>query len=193
MRRGIYAIRNTVNGKSYVGFATDIDRRWSKHKWGLKRNTHDNPKLQAAWNKYGKDAFTFEILEICSADKLLLREHFYALQLKVHTEGYNIHPTGEEGQTFRAIETKNKISQRLSGRTLSDEHKKNIAKSLTGKKLSEQTKQKIGAKTKGKTSSRKGVVLSQETKDKIGRPHSEQEKQKMKDAWKRRKEKQNSL
>lgn len=29
---GIYKITNNLNGKSYIGYSIDIQRRWSQHK-----------------------------------------------------------------------------------------------------------------------------------------------------------------
>lgn len=60
---GIYSITNSVNGKIYIGYASNIRSRWSYHKNRLDRNTHDNAYLQNAWDKYGKDAFSFSVIE----------------------------------------------------------------------------------------------------------------------------------
>jgi group I intron endonuclease len=145
MKTGIYSITNLIDNKVYVGFATDIERRWSKHKWGLKRNTHDNSHLQAAWNKYGSNNLKFEIIELCNVENLLDREHYYAILMKVHDRklGYNIHPTGREGQILRSEETKQKLSKAHTGRKRSAEHIANMSKAKLGKKLSEETLRKI--------------------------------------------------
>lgn len=59
---GIYQIKNTVNGKSYIGSSVDIKRRKKEHKGRLRNNSHENQHLQGAWNKYGEDAFEFSIV-----------------------------------------------------------------------------------------------------------------------------------
>lgn len=91
---GIYAIRNSVNGKSYVGSVTSFSRfrdRWSEHRRTLLKNCHANGHLQNAWNKYGADKFTFNILEQClSNDILLSREQFYID--RCGDEKYNLCP-----------------------------------------------------------------------------------------------------
>lgn len=53
---------------------------------------HGNEYLQAAYNKYGKDNFVFEILEECSEDQLLVREQFWMTELKSCDPkvGYNL-------------------------------------------------------------------------------------------------------
>ena len=72
---GIYRIRNTKNGKFYLGSSDDIVRRWKEgHKAKLVRGVHDNPHLQNAWNKYGKDSFLVEVLRECSKEDLLVEE-----------------------------------------------------------------------------------------------------------------------
>jgi group I intron endonuclease len=73
----IYCIENTINGKSYIGGTDSIKRRFASHKRDLKRGNHRNAHLQNAWNKYGKDAFRFEILEEVPKEKLIEVEQQY--------------------------------------------------------------------------------------------------------------------
>lgn len=60
---GIYQIRNLVNDKVYIGSAVDFGKRWNSHICSLNDQHHHSQKLQRAWDKYGIDAFKFEILE----------------------------------------------------------------------------------------------------------------------------------
>jgi len=55
MASGIYQIKNTLNGKFYVGSAVNIKQRWSTHISSLNKNNHHSGHLQNAWNKYGVD------------------------------------------------------------------------------------------------------------------------------------------
>lgn len=88
---GIYAIRNTINGKVYVGSALDIRTRWYSHRCCLNKGTHGNQHLQWAWKKYGAEAFCFDVLEEESdPDQLLLREAHWIDELDALTDGYNI-------------------------------------------------------------------------------------------------------
>ena len=89
MSSGIYKIKNIYNGKFYVGSSYDINKRWNCHKSFLSKNKHPNPKLQASYNKHGKDLFEYNILELCDVDKLLKREQHYIDTLKPF---YNILP-----------------------------------------------------------------------------------------------------
>lgn len=81
---GIYQIRNLINGKIYVGSTVNkFYRRWCAHKGLLNKNKHDSIKLQRGWNKYGKENFVFEILEVVEdKNKVIEREQFYIDTLK---------------------------------------------------------------------------------------------------------------
>src|ERR1035437_5329418 len=97
MNSGIYTITNLVNGKMYVGYATDFKERKGKHFTTLKGNYHSNPHLQSAYNEYGKENLVFEILEEYPNNLKILAsmEHYWCNLLNVHNReiGYNIRPT----------------------------------------------------------------------------------------------------
>lgn len=59
----IYKIRNIVNGKFYVGGTVDARVRFQSHRRLLRRGAHHCQPLQYAWNKYGEEAFKFEVVE----------------------------------------------------------------------------------------------------------------------------------
>lgn len=60
----VYIIKNLVNGKVYIGQTRNlVEDRWQLHISQLRRNKHYNHDLQKDWNKYGKDAFSFSLLE----------------------------------------------------------------------------------------------------------------------------------
>jgi GIY-YIG catalytic domain/NUMOD1 domain len=113
MISGIYTISNVNNNKIYVGYANDLMRRKHRHFHRLRKKVHENTHLQKAYNKYGKDALVFEILEECPVELLPSQEHYWATLLNVHdpTYGYNIKPTHPEGKTFITDSTRRKISQ----------------------------------------------------------------------------------
>lgn len=78
MEFGIYTIKNIVNNKIYIGSSVNIKRRWDAHKTALKHNKHKAVYLQRSYNKYGKDNFLFEILEVVKDKNLILtREQYY--------------------------------------------------------------------------------------------------------------------
>jgi len=60
---GIYAVRCAASGQVWAGSAPDVstirNRLWFTLQWG--NNGHAT--LQAAWNRHGEAAFSFEIVE----------------------------------------------------------------------------------------------------------------------------------
>ena len=77
MNSGIYSIENIITKKPYIGSTQDFDERKYSHFWHLERNVHSNKHLQAAYNKYGKDAFEFNILDTTPIENLLIKEQEY--------------------------------------------------------------------------------------------------------------------
>ena len=59
----IYMILNKENGKIYVGRTANPANRKRGHFSELRRGVHGNPKLQFAYNKYGKNAFVFDVID----------------------------------------------------------------------------------------------------------------------------------
>lgn len=117
---GIYAIRNTLDGKVYIGSAVNIPRRWDDHRRLLERGEHPNRHLRRAWNKHGADAFVFEVLQVVEDKANLIRgeqEYMDRLESWRQTKGYNISPTA--GSTL--------------GRRLSAEHRAKISAGNKGK------------------------------------------------------------
>ena len=65
MLGGIYIIRNTINGKSYIGQTNNLERREMEHFSKLKNGSHKNPHLQNAVAKDGIDNFEFKWILSC--------------------------------------------------------------------------------------------------------------------------------
>jgi group I intron endonuclease len=87
----IYRITNMVNGNYYIGSAESFERRKWQHLYDLKRGVHKNPRLQAAWNKYGGDMFVFEILEEIPADRQTFDvENTYLMKCVGQPDCYNV-------------------------------------------------------------------------------------------------------
>jgi group I intron endonuclease len=99
-KSGIYCIWNNVNNKVYIGKAKCIYTRMNDHITRLNtRNKDENPHLVNAWHKYGKDQFTYSVVEYCSIDKCSERELFW---MKVYealdkNKGYNIREDSSTG------------------------------------------------------------------------------------------------
>ena len=92
---GIYMIKNSINGKVYIGQSADIKKRWIKHKTALNSNKHVNRHLQGAWNKYGANAFDFYIVEECLESELNSKEKYYIKFYDSYKTGYNLNLGGD--------------------------------------------------------------------------------------------------
>ena len=147
VKSGIYKITNTVNGKFYIGSSADIAQRFCAHKSDLRRNAHNNPILQRAWNKHGPDKFTFEIIEECSSDQKLLfeREQHYLDLLKPYLEvGYNIETKASGGDTFTLNPNKEAIREKIRILNLGDKN------GMFGREHGRETKAAMKQKAKGR-------------------------------------------
>ena len=94
-KTGVYQIRNIINEMVYIGSSIDIATRWREHEYDLRTNQHRNKHLQNAYNKYGKDAFVYEVLEILKEnqkDEQFEREQYWINRKEAcnKSKGYNI-------------------------------------------------------------------------------------------------------
>ena len=71
---GIYKITNLINKKCYIGQSVHIERRFREH-----CNSNTNSYIHRAIQKYGKENFTFEVIEECSLNQLDEREKYWIL------------------------------------------------------------------------------------------------------------------
>lgn len=85
---GIYKITNKLDGKIYIGQATNLERRINEHKQ-QRTQTIDN-----YINVLGVDNFDFEILEECSKEELDAKERDYIKKYNSQDNGYNIQHGG---------------------------------------------------------------------------------------------------
>lgn len=58
----VYKITNNVNNKIYIGQTNDYNRRFREHKNQMSGN-NPNKYLYNAFNKYGIENFSFEVIE----------------------------------------------------------------------------------------------------------------------------------
>jgi group I intron endonuclease len=196
--QGVYAIKNIINNKMYIGSAFNIDTRWKTHKLNLKRNTHINIKLQRAWIKYQESNFNFIILELVE-DKKKLREREKYLIDKFDTinNGYNISKETTHPCVEYTMERRQKLSKAALGKKHSKETRQKISDSLKGKNKSIETIEKWKEKMCGRTLSNehkqklsqslKGREITAEAREKLskintGKKLSDEHKQKISDS-----------
>lgn len=95
---GIYKITNLINKKVYIGQSIHIERRWQEHCQPSSRSL-----IGKAIQKYGKEHFTFQILEECTEEQLDdLEEKYISKCNSVVPNGYNIE-TASKGKTSFAF------------------------------------------------------------------------------------------
>jgi group I intron endonuclease len=116
----IYRIVCFQTGKVYIGQSKQVKRRQADHFWSLRRKQHHNQKLQAAYNKYGRNSFYSEIIETnISADKIDEREIHWIAFYDSFQNGYNMTSGGQiSGGNFKTIELNG--SQYVSKQAASD-------------------------------------------------------------------------
>jgi group I intron endonuclease len=78
---------NSGINKRYVGSSINLHMRLQQHRSKLRKNYHQNRKLQNSWNKHSEEKFDCYILEYCPQELLEIREQFYIDNLKPE---YNI-------------------------------------------------------------------------------------------------------
>lgn len=175
---GIYRILNKINGGFYIGSAICFVDRKRDHFRDLEKNKHYNLHLQRAYNKYGADAFVFEILESYESpttQELHDWEQWY-LDNVLHT--YNIlkKAKGIHKGHKASEETKRRMSEWWN-KPENKEQVENIRKSRLGK-----LNNFFGKHHSNDTRKKLSIISSRQIGDKnpfFGKKHSEEYKEKM--------------
>ena len=175
MACGIYQWVNKVNRKRYIGSGVDIERRRNQHVNALRRNAHRNDHFQAAFNQYGEDQFSFEVLRECEPDDLLMWEQVY-VDCYDPADLYNINLEVDRPPLCTG-ETRRKLSEARRGRVVTDETRRRMSEAHKGKAKTDETRRKLSEARKGKTrtsetlrkmsEANKGKVLTDETRRKM--------------------------
>lgn len=146
MVAGIYKIVNKVDGKFYIGSSVDLNKRKSTHKYELRSRRHHNEYLQNAFNKYGEENFSFEIVEVVEDKGMLIeREQHYIDTLRACDRGvgYNLNTyarggggaKGERNGWYGKGYLMSGLLNPFSGRTHTEENRR---------KFSEYAKKRVG-------------------------------------------------
>lgn len=170
---GIYLIKSP-SGKVYIGQSVDIKRRFKRYRlFGAK----EQPALHRSILKYGFEKHHVSILAECERGELNTMESEFIKKYNSFNSKIGLNLTSGGGQNW-VISEETRMKMKLRPR----------------KKHSQETKEKMRlsalGKNKGKPSPRKGVKLSEQTKNKIkanhahsrpwtGRKHTDEAKYKM--------------
>ena len=171
---GIYSITNKINNKRYIGSSNNIYMRWYKHKNQLSKNEHPNAFLQNSYNKYGKDSFIYEIIELCEENKLMEMEdkNIVSFQSMNKQFGYNFDLPSRPCQN---PSTREKIRIAMTGRFVSEHtrelHREQMKGNNNGSLMSKEAKEKLSKRLMGNKYGL-GYQHSEEAKEKLSISHS---------------------
>jgi group I intron endonuclease len=152
-RSGVYQIRCLANGKLYIGSTADLANRWGTHRHYLAKGTHHSVKLQRAWNKYGADAFVFEVLELTFPWATVEVEQRYLDEFRTFepTTGYNVSPTASStAGVVKTPEQCRAISERMKGKPQHPNSRAGIVAYWKGRKHTAETNAKRSAALTGR-------------------------------------------
>ena len=159
----IYMIKCS-NGNFYIGQAVNIKKRWKRHLQELKYGNHYNCRLQNIYNKYGENSLEFSVVEECDLSDL---DNLEQILLDAHYE-----------DPF-CINISKDATSPTRGRKMSAETCKKISDSL---KLRDPD---IYKKIRDKL---RGISRTEEDKQKMRKPKSEETKKRMSQYGKNRSE-----
>jgi group I intron endonuclease len=211
---GVYKITNTLSNRYYIGYSTNINRRFTVHRSKLKQNCHDNIFLQRAYNLDGEDKFKYDIIHICDTEEQAKDiELQYLTDLSIRGMLYNLNYNNSGGDLLKNHPEKDAIREKINkscketlNNMTQEERKQKYGKigernGMYGKTHTDEVKKIISEINKGRQSHNKGKSLTVETKQKMseaaklktgeknafyGKHHSEETIQKIKEKSKGR-------
>jgi len=213
---GVYKISNNLcpEGKYYIGYSCDIHKRWGTHRSTLKTKKHCNILMQRAYDKYGAECFTYEILQECETEEEAKNvELSYLEDLTIRDKLYNLHYNSSGGDMLtyhpdreEIIKKRAREQKKRNSELTPEEYKQRFCmkigekNGMYGKTHTDEVKQLYSDIHKGNTYC-VGKKASQETKDKLsvisserlgeknpffGKHHSEETKQRIREKSKGR-------
>lgn len=136
----LYKVTHRESGKSYIGIAVDVKKRWQRHKWEALSNECDT-YFARALRAYGVEAFEWKVIQKFRnsgaakiAEKLAILWGLGHYNLTVGGDG-NINPAPEtrakmsaaqQKRKTRSEATKARMSAAQKGHFVSEEAKENM-------------------------------------------------------------------
>lgn len=210
---GVYKISNTMcpEGKYYIGYSSNIKQRWQTHKSTLKNISHGNILMQRAYNKYGSECFSYEILHECeNVYEAQEYELSYLEDLAIRDKLYNLHYNSSGGDMLtyhpdreQIIKKRTMEQKKRNSELTTEEYKRRFCtkigekNGMYGKTHTDEVKYKLSIINKGRVPVFKGKHHTEETKQYLskirkgkytgnenpffGKYHSEETKQKLRE------------
>ena len=116
----IYKITNKLNNKVYIGQTIQKPiERFYQHCAKKCDKYILNMVIHKAIFKYGKDNFTFEVIEEVPKQQLNEREEYWIKYYNSYTDGYNSTKGGQDGiKLFKNLDTESIVREYKSGKSL---------------------------------------------------------------------------
>jgi group I intron endonuclease len=166
----VYQIYCEGNSTVYVGKAVRLAERWRNHRHALSTGKHINTFLQRSWNKYGPDAFKFELLNIAESEEIAfeMEREWIATYRRSGIRLFNLTDGGDG----------------ISGYTRPPEVIERISAAQRGKPRKshdEDTRRRISANLKGFKRTPEEIEKSRQSR--IGTKRTPEQRERMKQAW----------
>ena len=158
-------ITNKTNGKSYIGLAQNIKKRWEEHRSYTRQDTSKN--LYWAFKEYGIENFEFKILKEVEINKLGYWEREFIKEYDTYNNGYNS-SHGGEGSTTDTLSDKYNINYEIQAHDCLTYERNDSELSKFNKFTSKYDKKEyiFNAKISKKISKEKNVIKLKSKKDK---------------------------
>ena len=122
----IYKITCEKDRRFYIGASTSPHNRRLEHFNHLRKNKHHNIFLQRAFNKYGEESFTYEVMESFEDEELMWRREEELIEALSNT--YNMMPGGIRGPRLFGKDNPK------YGKPISEQQRKLQSEAMSGEK-----------------------------------------------------------
>lgn len=123
MTCGIYRITHIASGKYYLGSSLNTEKRLGEHLRLLRNSEHSNHHLQHAFDKYGAEAFCFEVIAECSGEERIALEQAYLSEAWGSSLLYNVNPVASLPPSTPETRAKQHAAMRATMRAKTAEEK----------------------------------------------------------------------
>jgi len=98
---GIYQVKNHVNGKVLIGSSSNLEGKLYIIQKELENGNYPNRTLQDDWNNFGKDNFSFDILDYLDTSEIDREKISQELSILLEMWLEKLHPYTPEGYNHR--------------------------------------------------------------------------------------------